>query len=187
MATVTETEMLIRADLWRMDCLEVVKAVRLPDWLIAAGFVRNLIWDRLHEKQISTTLNDVDVVFFDANDLSIITEQRIEESLRNARPNVRWEVRNQARMHLRNGHRPYQSTVDAISYYPELQTCIGARITENGDVEVLAPHGIEHNWSFTIRSNPKTHYPQSVIRDRVTSKRWLETWQALRLEKQNAV
>jgi hypothetical protein len=182
-----EAEPLIQADTWRMDCLEVVKKADLPDWLIVAGFVRNLIWDHLHGRNVSTPLNDVDVVFFDATDFSTATEQRIEESLKKIRPGIRWEVRNQARMHLRNGHRPYECTADAISYYPELQTCIGARIIGDGDVEVVAPHGVEHNWTYTITMNPKANYPRSVVLNRVIDKRWLETWPALRMEGPNDV
>ncbi len=182
MTQATKTEALIRTDAWRMDCLEVVRKARLPDWLIVAGFVRNLIWDHLHGRYVPTPLSDVDVVFFDATDLSTETERRIEASLTEVRPNVRWEVRNQARMHLRNGHRPYLSTADAISYYPELQTCIGVQITEDGDVEVVAPHGLGPNWTNTIRLNPQSKYPQSVVRKRLSDKQWLEIWPALRME-----
>ncbi|WP_334189543.1 nucleotidyltransferase family protein [Noviherbaspirillum sp.] len=187
MATTTKTEMLIRADMWRMDCLELVRDVGLPDWMIVAGFVRNLIWDHLHGRDVYTLLNDVDVAFFDPADLSADTEQRIESHLKAVRPAVRWQVRNQARMHLRNGHRPYRSSADAISYYPELPTCIGVRLTGNDAVEVIAPHGMEHCWTGTIRPNSRTGYPISVVRERVTNKRWLEIWPALRMEENNAV
>ena len=175
-------EELIRADAWRMDCLETARAAGLHDWLIAAGFVRNLIWDRLHGKPIATPLNDVDVVYFDASDLSTDTEQRIEANLATTRPDMRWQVRNQARMHLRNGHPPYKNTEDAISYYPELETCIGVRLSSDGNVQVVAPHGIEQHWALTIQPNPKSAYAMSVIERRATEKHWLEIWPQLRLK-----
>ncbi len=183
----TKAEMLIRADMWRMDCLEVVKNAGLPDWMIVAGFVRNLIWDHLHGRDVYTPLNDVDVAYFDPIDLSVDTEQRIESHLRSSRSAIRWQVRNQARMHLRNGHPPYQSSADAISYSPELPTCIGVRLTGNNAVEIIAPHGMEHCWAHTIRPNPKTGYPDSVVRERAKNKRWLDIWPALQIEEENKV
>lgn len=173
------TEALIRADKWRMDCLAVVQAADLPDWLLVAGFVRNLVWDHLHGKTIPTPLTDVDVAIFDPMDLTSAMEQDIESILRNKRPEVNWQVRNQARMHLRNGHAPYRDTADAISYYPEQATCVGVRLSAEGEVEVVAPLGLAHTWKLSITPNPKGGYENSVFMDRVKSKRWLETWPAL--------
>jgi uncharacterized protein len=178
---VSTTENLIRADKWRMDCLETVKNAELPDWMIVAGFVRNLIWDYLHGRDVYTPLNDVDVVYFDPADVSADTEQRIESHLQTARPAIRWQVRNQARMHLRNGHPPYRNAADAISYYPELATCVGVRLNENDALELIAPHGIEHGWALTIMPNPKAGYPHSVVRDRAANKHWLDIWPGLLL------
>lgn len=49
-----------------MRLLIIVADLKLPDGLIAAGFVRNLVWDHLHGKN-ATPLNDVDVIFYDAS------------------------------------------------------------------------------------------------------------------------
>jgi hypothetical protein len=82
-------------------------------------------------------------------------------------------------MHLRNGHRPYRNTTDAISYYPEQATCVGVRLGAPNEVEVVAPLGLEHNWKLSIAPNPKANYADSVFMARMKSKRWLETWPAL--------
>lgn len=42
---------LIEADALRMRALRAVRTLDLPDWLIAAGFVRNLVWDNLFGKK----------------------------------------------------------------------------------------------------------------------------------------
>jgi uncharacterized protein len=63
-----ETVELIQRDAWRMECLEAVESLGLPDWYIAAGFLRNAIWDALHDKSERTPLNDVDVVYYDGGD-----------------------------------------------------------------------------------------------------------------------
>lgn len=106
----TDTVELIRSDPWRMECLRVVESVGLPDWYIAAGFLRNAIWDLLHAKPSRTTLDDVDVVYFDAIHLGTAAEAEIEATLRRRRPEVNWDVKNQARIHLRHGHAPYRDT-----------------------------------------------------------------------------
>ena len=45
----------------RMAALTIAAAQELPDWCLAAGFVRNLVWDKLHDFSSSTPLNDIDV------------------------------------------------------------------------------------------------------------------------------
>ncbi len=60
---------LLAEDPLRIQALECVRSLALPDCYIAAGFVRNLVWDHLHQKQNPTPLNDLDVVYFDPNEL----------------------------------------------------------------------------------------------------------------------
>ena len=47
-----------------MDCLHALRTLDLPQGYIGAGFVRNAIWDELHEKVKPTPLNDIDVIYF---------------------------------------------------------------------------------------------------------------------------
>jgi len=51
----------IQEDRYRMNILSIVSSLKLPDWYIGAGFVRNLVWDHLHNFP-STPLNDIDVI-----------------------------------------------------------------------------------------------------------------------------
>lgn len=55
---------IIHRDPFRMDCLRALRALNLPQGYLGAGFVRNAIWDDLHNKARPTPLNDVDVVYF---------------------------------------------------------------------------------------------------------------------------
>ena len=59
------TEDLLRADPMRMACLRAARELALPDWALGAGFVRNLIWDHLHQKTVPTPLNDIDLIYLD--------------------------------------------------------------------------------------------------------------------------
>lgn len=114
--TLAGTCAVIRRDAWRMNCLRAAAAMRLPDWYIAAGFLRGAIWDALHDVTTVTPVNDVDVVYYDPADLDPAAEARIEADLRARLPGVAWEVRNQARMHLRNQHAPCRDTEHAIAH-----------------------------------------------------------------------
>jgi len=87
-----ETIQLIQSDTWRMECLEAVDALGLPDWYIVAGFLRNAIWDTLHAKPARTPLNDVDVIYSDLGDHGAAAEAQIESVLRARCPTVTWEA-----------------------------------------------------------------------------------------------
>jgi hypothetical protein len=169
---------LVHADRWIMECLRAAERLRLPDWYIAGGFLRNAIWDYLHEKQLRTPLNDVDVVYYDPADLRPDTERGLEATLQDDRPAVIWQVRNQARMHIPNGHAPYRDTQHAMAHWPEIPTCVGVRL-DRGAIKIAAPFGIEANWSLQVRPNPLVRYAVSLYNDRIRNKRWLEHWPKL--------
>lgn len=177
-----ETVALLCNDSERMACLRTAQELHLPDWYIVAGFVRNLIWDRVVDVGPRTNLADVDVAFYDPEDLSVEAELDITRRLSERLPHARWEVKNQARMHFRNRHPQYQSTLDAISYYPELQTCVGVRLEPNDEILLAAPFGLSHNWDGTVAINRKAGYSPVVAAERVLKKRWLEIWPLLRLQ-----
>ena len=102
-----------------MRALRAVSTLALPDWLIAAGFVRNIIWDSVYAKQ--TALNDIDVIYFCTEDRSAARDLLLEQRLRAVEPDLPWSVKNQARMHRKHGDAPYKNTVDAMRYWPEQQ------------------------------------------------------------------
>lgn len=150
-----ETIELIQSDAWRMECLRVVESLNLPDWYIAGGFLRNAIWDALHGKSVRTPLNDVDVVYYDAEDHGMAAQVQIESVLQARCPTAKWEVRNQARMHLHNGHPPYHDSENAIAHWIETPTCVGVRIGRDGWLQIVAPYGLAENWSLRVAPNPR--------------------------------
>jgi len=169
-----KTRELIRRDAGRMACLEAAAALCLPDWYLAAGFLRNAIWEEQHQK--ITPLYDVDVVYFDAVHLEPAAEQDAEKSLHILLPGIPWEVRNQAHMHLRNQHAPYRGAAHALAHGVETPTCVGIRLETPGQLTLVAPLGFEENWSLRVTPNPAVHYPARVYNERVRQKKWLELW-----------
>jgi hypothetical protein len=148
---------------------------------VAAGFIRNAIWDQLHGRSAASwPVGDVDVVYWDPSDISPERDAAIEKRLM-ACAEIPWSVRNQARMHERNGDAPYRSTEDAIRHWPETATAIAARYRGNR-VEVLAPYGIEDLVNLLVRPTPAFACKQFVYRARITSEDWARRWPGLRFE-----
>ena len=48
---------------------------------------------------------------------------------------------NQARMHLRGGRAPYRDSEEAISFWTEVETAIGARLNADDSITLVAPSG----------------------------------------------
>lgn len=170
------TEVLLRADPLRMACLWAARELALPDWALGAGFVRNLIWDHLHQKAEPTPLNDIDLIYMDPSDPEGVDEREHEAWLRIRLPDQRWEVRNQARMHVRQQVPPFASSLEALSHWVEVPTCIGVRLLANDEFEWLAPHGFGHNWSLQVSANPRCRQESRIFIDRIRDKQWQRIW-----------
>lgn len=166
------------ADAQRMKVLRAVASLELPDCYVAAGFVRNMVWDHLHGFE-ATPLNDIDVVFFDPTNTYEGYTVRVEEKLSSFEPSVRWEVRNQAVMHRRNNDQPYDNTTDAMSYWPEKETAVGVNLESSGIIRVAAPFGLESLFAGCISHNPKR--ARSVFLERLATKQWLHKWPRLEI------
>ncbi|MFQ2172343.1 nucleotidyltransferase family protein [Aeromonas rivipollensis] len=176
------TEALLRADPLRMACLWAARELALPDWALGAGFVRNLIWDHLHNKAEPTPLNDIDLIYLDPGDPEGADEREHEAWLRIRLPDQHWEVRNQARMHSRLQVPPFASSLEALSHWVEVPTCIGVRLLANDEFEWLAPHGFGHNWSLRVSANPRCRQDSQVFVQRVQDKGWQSIWPDLEVE-----
>ncbi|ASG23418.1 nucleotidyltransferase family protein [Nitrospirillum viridazoti] len=178
----------IRDDAWRMGLLAHVRTLDLPDCWIGAGFVRNAVWDQLHRQQaVPETAgeapdSDVDVVWFDAACPSIAVDRDLTDRLLALAPDVPWSVKNQARMHCRNGDAPYTGCADALRHWPETATAVAVRLTPQDALEVLAPFGLDDLFGRLIRPTPAFRgAKREILRQRVREKRWLERWPLLRV------
>lgn len=164
---------------WHFDVLKCVRAQNLPDWAIGAGFVRNLIWDRLHGFDDVTPLNDIDVIYFDAGACDGASDARIEARLRRDFPDVPWSVKNQARMHVANGDAAYRDTCDAVAYWLETPTAICVRLDYEDRVHLCAPHGLEDLLGLRVRPTPAGRRKAEQYNCRVMDKGWQEIWPKL--------
>lgn len=172
----------ILEDKMRVTALEQVAALftelNISDWYIAAGFVRNLVWSKQHSMSF-ITLNDIDVIYFCKEEESVYRDRLIELAL-SERLKLPWSVKNQARMHEKNNHHPYTSTLDAMSYWPEQQTAVAVKIDEQGELKLQALFGFDTLFSLSVSFNPKAN--EQLFMERVASKPWFKQYPQLSLE-----
>ena len=163
--------------------LRQVHSLGMPDCWIGAGFIRNAVWDRLHGRPVGRLLGDVDVLWFAPDKAGPAEDQRLEATLRSLEPAVAWSVKNQARMHLRNGDAPYASTSDAMRFWPETATAVAVRQAERGGFEIAAPFGLADLFGLVLRPTPRfAGERRPAYLERMKAKGWLETWPLLRVE-----
>ncbi len=165
---------IIAQDPVAMKQLRAARAIGLPDWCIAAGFVRNRVWDHLHGIAPPRTPADIDVIYYDAGDLSKEREQVFEAALDGLLPGLPWQVRNQARMHLWKGLPQHRDTADSMIYWLETVTGIGIRLEADDSLTVIAPLGTDDLLNLRCRPTAFGHKQRHEYEERIASKRWRE-------------
>ncbi|ADV48744.1 MULTISPECIES: nucleotidyltransferase family protein [Cellulophaga] len=170
---------LIEADVWMLSILDIVRDLSLADCWIGAGFVRNKVWDVLHNIN-RTPLNDIDIIYFDRSKATKEQDLEIETQLKSLYPSLNWSVKNQARMHLRNGHTAYATCKEAISYWPETATAIAVQRSATHDIKCLAPYGLEDLFALLVQPTPDFDIAQ--YQERICTKAWNITWNLLAIK-----
>jgi uncharacterized protein len=178
------TELVAGSD-WLMNLLRLVASLGLPDCWIGAGAVRDLVWDiRFGDGFTPANIADVDVVFFDPDDLTAEHESEIEEQLQRSDPSVTWDVKNQARVHhwfeARFGHpaEPLTSTTDGISTWPETATAVAVRLRDDAGIDIAAPFGLDDLLDGVWRGN-FVRVTDAEYQARLARKRPHERWPAV--------
>lgn len=175
---------IVRSNAWLMSVLETVRDCELPEWVVGAAVIRNAVWDRLHEYPMPTPLRDLDS--FDAADLRPEREQYFQRALFDRRPDVPWDVKNQAAVHLWYESKfglpatPLTSIEDAVATWPETATCVGVRLLPDGELLVLAPLGLDDLFRMVLRRNPRRSTPE-LFQQRLREKRLCEKWPRVRV------
>ena len=182
-----DLERIVRASPWFMPALRTVQSLHLRSWCIGAGAVRNLVWDHLHQYTEPSTLADIDVAYFDADDPHPETEAAVQTLLEARAPGVPWEVTNQAFVHLwfegHFGHAvpPLGSLEEAVASWPEYATSVGVRLDSAGGIEIIAPYGLEDLFALRVRRNP-ARVSVETYRRRVEQKQYALRWPGVSVE-----
>jgi len=161
-----------------MQILQVLRQTG-SDFYLGGGLIRNLVWDYLHGFKNPTPVDDIDVIYFNSLSSTKEHDQQIENSLRGHIQNLTWSVKNQARMHTSNCDSQYQGVEDAVSKWPETATAIAVRLTQSGELEVVAPHGLSDLFRLIVRPTPHFLTRPDRVAQRIADKHWQTTWPML--------
>lgn len=151
------------------ELLDSVSKIERKDLYLSAGCIRNTYWDSIYSRK--NDLEDVDVIFLGEGD-----ETEIESQLKILSPNYNWSVKNQARMHSKHGHDPYETIEEAISFWPEKATSVAIIMKEDG-LKIIAPHGLKDIFDGRVSKPDKAS--EEAFQLRLRKKKWLEKWPEL--------
>lgn len=157
-----------------MSILDYISDLGLPNFYIAAGSVFQTIWNYYDGVSLTNGIKDIDIIYYDSNNLSKECENKLEDKIVSHFSNFDYEfdVHNEARMHLwkkKNENKDidqYVNSEDAI--YKWIATVHAVGITKvNGVIKVYAPYGLSDIFSRTIRPikhkyNSKELYDKKV-------------------------
>jgi len=159
----------------------------LPDGWLAAGAVAQTVWNHAFGLPHDHGINDIDIVYFDADDLSADAEQAHASRIRDIFADIAvWmDVKNQARVHLwyqgSFGYPipPYRSITEAVATFPTTATTVAVRPQGNG-LEICAPYGLTDLLAPLVRPNKRqitcTIYEKKAAR-------WAALWPELTIKK----
>jgi hypothetical protein len=156
-----------------MEQLRAARAIALPDWCIAAGFVRNRVWDHLHGIAPPRRLG-ISMCSFRC-DLHFGARDRARETP-SLLPGLPWQVRNQARMHVWKNLPPHRDTVDSMTYWLETVTAVGVRLEADDSLTILAPLGTDDLLGLRCRPTEFGRTRRDEYEARIAGKRWRELW-----------
>ncbi|NEJ47281.1 nucleotidyltransferase family protein [Rhizobium leguminosarum] len=154
--------------------------VALPDSWLVAGAIAQTVWNHSFGFPPAYGINDIDIVYFDASDLSEDAEAEHAARVQGAFSDLPvWiDVKNEARVHLwyevKFGYslRPYTSTTDAIATFPTTATAVGLR-PRNGNLDLCAPFGLSDLLDGVVRPN-KRQISREIYEQEVS--RWVKLW-----------
>lgn len=142
--------------------LDGLEQLALPDHLLVAGAIYNVVWNELTGRPPLNGVNDIDVCYFDSSDLSWDAEDKVIKTA--ARHffdlPLPLQIRNQARVHLwfeakfRISFPPLKSSREALERYASKAHAVGLRRSVTGELEVVAPFGLDDLFSFRMVPNP---------------------------------
>jgi hypothetical protein len=179
---------LVLESAWLVDALTAVRESGLPDAWVGAGVLRDLVWGELFGHGFRPAeVRDIDVVFYDADDLSGDRDRRATEGLKARRPGLPWEACNQAAVHTWYAEHfggaavpPLRSIAEAVATWPETATAVAVRLDGADDIQICAPLGPTDLVQGVWRRNP-ARVSLARSRERLARHRPAERWPGIRV------
>lgn len=177
-----ELTRIVQSTPWLVRVLRAVRSTGPPQSYVAAGAIRNTVWDSLHGRAPTGLAADVDVVYFQnfADDIDWSRRLSLEVA------EYDWDVTNQATVHSWQSQYynrvipPYVSLDAALETWPETATAVGVRLDRGGGIEIVAPFGLGDLFQLKVCPSPMLLAP-AAFRTRLQNKNWLSRWPRLRV------
>lgn len=168
-------ESLLRGEPVIMDLLDRLETFSLRDGWLVSGAIYNTVWNLLTDRPPLTGIKDADIIYFDDGDLSYEAEDKVIEAGERHFAGVPLpvEIRNQARVHLWYERRfgrvfgaPLTHACASLERYASETHAVAVRLA-NGAMEIVAPFGLDHMFSFrivpnTAMDNEETHQAKGL-------------------------
>lgn len=157
-----KVEQFIRTEPVLMEVLHGICDMQLPDGMVVAGALYNLVWNRLSGRPGLADVNDIDVFYFDP-DLSWDAEDRVIQlvAARFSGLPLPVQARNQARVHLWFNEKfgateftPLSSSAEMLGRYASKAHALGARLQADDRLRIDAPFGLDDVFGFRVAPNP---------------------------------
>ena len=130
---------------------------------MGAGAVCQTVWNIKHQYKPDDHLKDIDLIYYDASDISSESELEVRCLTANLFGDLQHpiDVVNQARVHTWYSRQfgfeipPYQSSQEAIGTWPTTASSIGVRLEQSGEFTVFAPFGLSDIDAMIVRPNKR--------------------------------
>ncbi|MCI8362185.1 MAG: nucleotidyltransferase family protein [Clostridia bacterium] len=155
-----------------MLILDYIESLNLPNFYIAAGAVFQTIWNYYDNKPLNYNIKDIDIIYYDSNNLSKEHEKKLEYSISQyfRDMNYEFDVHNEARMHLwkKENIDQYKNSEDAINQWIATVHAIGIT-KKNNNIEIYAPYGLSDIFSRTVRPIKHKANSEELYNKKVTT------------------
>ncbi|MCR9137037.1 MAG: nucleotidyltransferase family protein [Alphaproteobacteria bacterium] len=170
-----------------MDALKGSRTLDLPQWRIVSGVIYNTVWNVLTQRPAGHGVSDIDLLYFNAQDLSWDAENAVIQQSRHVFDNspLPVEIRNQARVHLWFPEKfgqavdPLTSTDESLRRFAAKTHAVGLRLEPDDRLDMCAPFGLDSIFSFHILPNRALDNEAGY---RKKAKRAQEMWPELTVE-----
>ncbi|MGN7762709.1 nucleotidyltransferase family protein [Paenibacillus sp. 22594] len=167
-----------------VEVFERAQGLEPYPYFVGAGCLVQTVWNELTGRSPGYGISDIDIIYYDADDLSYATEDEMIAKVRVLFEGIAIPVdlKNQARVHLWYPEKfglqikPYESLEAAIDCWPTTVTSLGARLAADGEWQIYAPFGLRDLFHMTLRPN------KALIGEEVymaKTQKWKNKWPEL--------
>ncbi|MEF2965338.1 nucleotidyltransferase family protein [Paenibacillus sp. M1] len=146
-----------------MHVFDRMEHVEIGAYYIGAGCIAQTVWNELTHRPFMYGIDDIDIVYFNKNDLSYEAEDEVIRYIKEMFSNlpVKLDIKNQARVHLWYPDKfaidikAFETLEQAIDNWPSTATAFGVRKERTGSWKIYAPFGFDDLFHLTVRANKK--------------------------------